>query len=96
MTTPFVMVVTTFVMVVTTLSPVKPLCIVIFVGKLFVERPFVVGRMVAPRVLFSTLGVVAVAACLVALGDYHGYEGPVALAVAEGRLDRGERAEQRR
>jgi len=50
-----------------------------FVGKLFVERPFVVVRMVAPRVLFSTLGVVAVAACLVALGDYHGYEGPVAL-----------------
>jgi hypothetical protein len=31
-------------------------------------------------VLLSTLGVAAVAACLVALGDYHGYQGPVALA----------------
>ncbi len=30
--------------------------------------------------LLSTLGVAAVATCLVALGDYHGYQGPVALA----------------
>jgi hypothetical protein len=33
----------------------------------------------ARAILLSTLGVVVVAMCLVAAGDYNGYEGPVAL-----------------
>lgn len=33
----------------------------------------------ARSILLSTLFVVAVAMCLVAVGDYNGYEGPVAL-----------------
>lgn len=47
----------------------------------------------AKEVVVSTLGVVLIASVLVALGDYHGYQGPVALEVSRNPVVRQQDAE---